>query len=335
MIDEALVPLLRCPKTGQPMRLDRDAATLRQLNADIAQGRVGFASGRAVDGNVQALLRSVDGSALYPVVDDVACLLGDSRIVPASTGQTLASQSAREREIQREQMAKYSQVYERWTGGEDGPTRAIQKVLDARYRQIFTGASVLDVGNGGTPADVQLGREVAAVIERFIALDLSSHMLRRSGPFDNQILGDAFELPFEDDAVDIVTVNNTIHHFGRRRGDDPEARVGAFLTEAMRVARRGVVGVELLVPPLAQFVESQLLRLAGFMPTFVYSAPFYERAFRKIDGHVADFHVLRLGQLISPWKIFPPVFDFTWLRVPAFMVPYSFLFFSIEKPKRA
>jgi ubiquinone/menaquinone biosynthesis C-methylase UbiE len=331
MIDESLVPLLRCPTSRQPMQLDRDAGELGRLNTDIAQGRVGFASGQAVDGTVQAILRAADGSAIYPVVDDVACLLGETRIVPASNSQPLVSTPAREREVQHQQMAKYSEVYERWTGGEDGITRALQKVLDARYRSMFAGASVLDVGNGGTPAEVQLGREIAGVIDRFIALDRSSHMLRRSGSFGNQILGDAFELPFEDGAVDIVMVNNTIHHFGRRAGDDPTARLGSFLNEAMRVARKGVVGVELLVPPLGEFVESQLLRMAGFMPTYVYSAPFYRRAFTQIDGRVTDFKALRLGQLISPWKIFPPVLDFTWMRVPAFLVPYSFLFFSIEK----
>ncbi|MGH8506694.1 MAG: hypothetical protein ACRETM_12140, partial [Stenotrophobium sp.] len=86
-----------------------------------------------------------------------------------------------------------------------------------------------------------------------------------------------------------------------------------------------------LVPAAGEVAEKLLLGAAGFMPTFVYSAGFYEKTFRELGLQVTDFKVMTLNQLTSPWKVIPPVLDFTWLRVPTFMVPYSFLFFSIEK----
>src|SRR5699024_7681062 len=106
------------------------------------------------------------------------------------------ARSQQEVEQQREQMKHYSTVYERWMGGERGFTRAMQRGLDQRFHELLTGASVLDIGNGGTTAEVQLGPELSEVIGRFIALDKSSDMLRRNGVFGDLILGDGFELPF-------------------------------------------------------------------------------------------------------------------------------------------
>ena len=323
--------MLQCPRTGQPLDLDLDVDRLREINAQISSGDLALASREAITGQVQALLSNRDGDNCYPVADGMSYLLADNHLTPA-TGEAVARPaSAVETAIQREQMAKYSQVYERWTGGENGITRATQKVLNQRYGKLFQDATVMDIGNGGTPAEVQLGSEIAAVIKRFIAADKSPDMLRRSGAFSDLLLADAFQLPFQDDSVDIVTVNNTIHHFGRRRGDNPQQTIQDFFSEALRVARKGVIGVELLVPTLGQWAETALLNAIGYMPTFVYSADFYRHSLQHIGGTVTDFEVRSLGQLTNPLRIIPPVLDYTWLRVPTFCIPYSFLFFSIEK----
>lgn len=332
MIDADTARLLRCPRTGAALALDTDPARCAQINDAIAAGRLMPASGEAPAGVVEALLCSEDGAVCYPIVEGMSCLLPDAALVDAA-GRVAApaSSTAEGRAIQRRQMEAYSQVYERWTGGEGGITRALQRELEQRYRERFAGATVLDVGNGGTTPKQQLGAELAASVDRFIALDLSPDMLMRSGDFGNLIQGDAFALPFQTDSVDIVMVNNTIHHFGRRRGEDGDAKVRAFLDEALRVSRRGVVGVELLVPWLAQGVEKTLLQAIGFAPTFVYSAPFYQRCFKQGGYAIDDFGVKKMRQLTSPWKVVPPVLDITWLRVPTFMIPYSFLFFALDK----
>lgn len=335
MLDANLTALFQCPATGRPLTLDRDAAAVEEVNAGLAAGRLTLASGETPEQPVEGLLRVGGDGPVYPVIDDVAYLLAENAVVSARESSSGSPPSGRrsqaERDIQRRQMESYSRVYERWTGGEKGITRALQRGLHERYRNLFAGAVVLDVGNGGTPPEKQLGPELAGTVERFIAADKSLDMLLRSGPFGDLLLADAFALPFATDAVDVVMVNNTIHHFGLRRGEDPAAKIRGFLAEALRVARRGVVGVELLVPPVAQSLERLLLKPAGFLPTFVYSASFYDKTFGEAGLRVTDFGVRKLRQLTSPWRMIPPVLDFTWLRVPTFLVPYSFLFFSIDK----
>jgi SAM-dependent methyltransferase len=283
-----------------------------------------------LDDPVQALLVTADGAVSYPVANGVIHLLEGSRLI-AGDGSAPGIAKNKGAEIQHQQMASYSEVYEYWTNGEGGPTRAIQQVLNARYGALLAGASVLDIGNGGVPPEAQLGPEIAGKLKRFIAADLSPHMLRRSGCFGDLLLADAFRIPLQDEAVDYVTVNNTIHHFGRHRGEDSQQKLGAFFAEALRVSRRGVIGVELLVPSIGLWAEQMLVGLTGFMPTYVYSANFYRQTLPKMGGAVADFEVRSLNQLTSPWRIIPPVLDYTWFRVPTFMIPYSFLFFRIEK----
>lgn len=331
MRNDEIISLLQCPQTGLALELDEDAARIREINQQLACGDLTLASGQAPEAPVQAVLYSANQRTVYPVSGGVMGLLRECALV-AANGQAPAPAKLRESDaIQRKQMEQYSTVYERWTGGEHGITRALQKQLHARYRDAFVGASVLDVGNGGTTAETQLGAELAAIIERFIAVDKSPDMLGRSGQFGDQILGDAFELPFKSSSVDLVMVNNTLHHFGLRRGERSPEKIREFFSEALRVARRAVIGVELLVPAWAELLERMLLRAAGYMPTFVYSAGFYRKTLPTVGGQLSDFEAKKLSELTSPWRIIPPVLDHTWLRVPTFLIPYSFLFFRIDK----
>lgn len=329
-IDASLVSMLQCPHTGQPLRLVEDAKALAQINRQLNEGQLRPADGSELPLPVQAVLQTADGASLYPLAGGVVHLLRGNRLVPGSAagGAAARSQAA---QIQHQQMADYSQVYERWTGGEDGPTLAIQKVLNQRYADRLAAATVLDIGNGGVPPEAQLSPEIASKLTRFIAADLSPHMLCRSGHFAEMLLADAFQLPLQDNAVDYVTVNNTIHHFGRHRGEDSAQKLKGFFSEALRVARKGVIGVELLVPPLGLLAERMLVNVTGFMPTYVYSAGFYQQLLPTLDANLTDFEVYSLNRLTSPWKIIPPVLDYTWLRVPTFMIPYSFVFFCVEK----
>lgn len=332
VVPSGLAERLQCPSTGQPLQVVADDQELKRLQQQITEGQLQMAGGQPLPGPLQAVLANADGSATYPVAGGMMHLLPSSRLVPGDGSVPEAIRDKGE-DIQRKQMANYSQVYERWTGGEDGITRATQKVLNSRYGGLLDGATVLDVGNGGTPPEVQLGPEIAGNLERFIAADLSPDMLNRSGQFGDLLLADAFQIPLRSGAVEYVTVNNTLHHFGRHRGENSRDKLSGFFDEALRVARKGVLGVELLVPSWGLLAERLLVNAVGFMPTYVYSAGFYRKLLPAMDRDLTDFEVRSLGQLTSPWRIIPPVLDYTWLRVPTFMIPYSFLFFSIENNK--
>lgn len=329
-VDPDLVSMLQCPTTGQGLQIVDDARALERMQKQVSDGDLHTATGGQLQGPLQAALVTADGAITYPVAGGVVRLLKNSPLVQGG-GAVPVVEKPKGADIQQQQMAEYSQVYERWTGGEDGITRATQNVLNDRYGQLLDGATVLDMGNGGTPPEIQLGPEIAGRLKRFIAADLSPDMLCRSGVFGEFLLADAFNMPLKADAVDYVTVNNTLHHFGRHRGEDSHAKLGAFFDEALRVARKGVLGVELLVPSWGLLAERMLVSTVGFMPTYVYSAGFYRQLLPEVGGRLTDFEVRSLGQLTSPWRVIPPVLDYTWLRVPTFLIPYSFLFFSIEK----
>lgn len=329
-ISSSLVSMLRCPLTGQAVERVEGRQALARLREQWDSGQLQTAGGETLGGALQGALVNAGGTATFPIADGIVHLLKSSRLVEVDERAPIGTRP-KGAVIQQQQMADYSQVYEDWTAGEQGPTHAIQKVLHARYGARLEGATVLDVGNGGVPPEAQLGPEIAGGLKRFIAADLSPHMLGRSGPFAELLLADAFHVPLCDGAVDYVTVNNTLHHFGRYRGEDSDQKLKAFFAEALRVARRGIIGAELLVPSWGLLAERMLVSLTGFMPTYVYSAGFYRKLLPAVGGNLADFEVRSLGQLTSPWRVIPPVLDYTWLRVPTFMIPYSFLFFCIEK----
>ncbi len=69
MIPDDLLELLRCPMTGQPLRR-ADAAALERLNARLPAGTKPLTA---------ALLRN-DGSAAYPVSDEIPLLLVEEAI---------------------------------------------------------------------------------------------------------------------------------------------------------------------------------------------------------------------------------------------------------------
>lgn len=90
-------------------------------------------------------------------------------------------------------------------------------------------ASVLDVGCGNGFLTVPLERRFG----RAVGLDYSAAMLE-ANPAREKVQGSAMELPFEDDAFDIVVESHLLHHL---EPDDREQAV----REMQRVARRAVL----------------------------------------------------------------------------------------------
>ena len=150
----------------------------------------------------------------------------------------------------------------------------------------------LDIGNGGATVTSQLGFRIANSLKTFYAVDSSYPTLTRSEFVGDQVLGDAKKIPFSDKSVDYVIFNNTLHHFGLHKDADPSNEIKAFFDEAFRVFRKGVFGVEMVIPHVAQCVETLVLKYMKFMPTFVCSKHFFERLIADIGAEVVDFEAI-------------------------------------------
>jgi len=74
MVDPALVEILVCPDTHQPVRV-ADEATVGKVNAAIGAGRLKNLDGEAVSEPIQTGLIREDGAVLYPVRDDIPVML--------------------------------------------------------------------------------------------------------------------------------------------------------------------------------------------------------------------------------------------------------------------
>ncbi|MDH3269868.1 MAG: hypothetical protein OEN56_00960 [Gemmatimonadota bacterium] len=79
MIDPKLLDILVCPETKQPLRV-ADEGLLAKLNASIEAGSLTNRGGESVTSPIPEALVREDGSALYPVRDDIPIMLIDESI---------------------------------------------------------------------------------------------------------------------------------------------------------------------------------------------------------------------------------------------------------------
>lgn len=101
------------------------------------------------------------------------------------------------------------------------------------YRSLvkkFAPRSILDIGTGTSDL-----LDAVDNVPLRIGLDFKiDHLLYlREGSRVRRVVGDAHQLPFRDNAVDLITSAHFFHHFA------PDENA-AILTESLRVARRGV-----------------------------------------------------------------------------------------------
>ena len=137
----------------------------------------------------------------------------------------------------------------RWLGGIGIYRRLLKKHGGAR--------SILDIGTG-----------TSDMLEKTpgfrIGLDINiSHLLYRRTPGIQHVVGDARQLPFRDDSVDVVTAAHFIHHFA------PEDASPLF-REWLRVGKRGVIVNDTLrhYVPLVVVLLLAKLRLVGRITRF-------------------------------------------------------------------
>jgi len=158
-------------------------------------------------------------------------------------------------------------------------------------------------------------------------------MLTRNGINEHQILGDATRIPLSDKSIDFVIINNTLHHFGLHKDSDSSEKMKAFFDEAFRVSRNGIIGVEMLVPHIAERIEKLFLQFLKFMPTFVYSEKFYSRLIENLGAEIVEFESIPQRKLVSPFWCGPPIMGIPFIKLPAFLTPYSFLFYHLKLGK--
>jgi ubiquinone/menaquinone biosynthesis C-methylase UbiE/uncharacterized protein YbaR (Trm112 family) len=324
---------LCCPLTGSALQLLDNAEEVLAINTALKNGKLRLAVGKIPDRKIDAVLTSSEGQHQYPIIGGVPCLLDNFRIVKQTENDSTKEVSMRMSDLQRDQWELFSARYEQWTGGPDGLITKVQGEFQKRNSEVLLndmkGAVVLDISNGGATISEQLGPEVAKSIKTFYALDTSYPMLTRNNNNGDQILGDAKHLPFADKSVDYIFINNPLHHFGRHKDSDPSKMMKEFFNETFRVSCNGVIGVEMVIPHIALHIETFLLKYLEFMPTFVYSERFYSRLVADLGVEVIDFEAIPQHHLISPFKFGPLIMDFPFIQLPAFLTPYSFLFYHL------
>ncbi|MDX1493832.1 MAG: hypothetical protein R3253_07235 [Longimicrobiales bacterium] len=92
MIEQNLLDILVCPETKQPLRV-ADASLLSELNSSIEAGSVTNRGGEKVSAPLSEALVREDGTALYPVRDDIPIMLIDESIPLPKTQDATTSHS--------------------------------------------------------------------------------------------------------------------------------------------------------------------------------------------------------------------------------------------------
>lgn len=86
-IDKKLADLLRCPVTGQALRVV-EKSRLEEINQAAAAGSLAHPDGRPAEGRLEAALVTADGARVYPVRDGIPVMLEEESVVLPEAGGT-------------------------------------------------------------------------------------------------------------------------------------------------------------------------------------------------------------------------------------------------------
>jgi uncharacterized protein YbaR (Trm112 family) len=78
-IDPALLAILCCPETKQPVTI-ADDSLVRRLNDQIREGKIKNRAEQVVSDPLSGGLLRADGKILYPIVDDIPVMLVEEGI---------------------------------------------------------------------------------------------------------------------------------------------------------------------------------------------------------------------------------------------------------------
>ncbi|HET7457166.1 MAG TPA: methyltransferase domain-containing protein [Gemmatimonadaceae bacterium] len=128
-------------------------------------------------------------------------------------------------------------IANRLFGGARAVLAELRPVFDALRARGRREATLLDVGTGigDIPERARAAAAASGIALTTIGLDAAAELAEASrSRMTHSVCGSALALPLRDDAVDIVTCSQVLHHF-----TEPDARV--LLGELHRVARVRVV----------------------------------------------------------------------------------------------
>ena len=74
LVDPALLEILVCPETKQPVKL-ADDALVEKLNAEALEGKLKYRSGESIEEKFEGGLVREDGKYLYPIIDGISVML--------------------------------------------------------------------------------------------------------------------------------------------------------------------------------------------------------------------------------------------------------------------
>jgi ubiquinone/menaquinone biosynthesis C-methylase UbiE len=225
-------------------------------------------------------------------------------------------------------MEKFSQIH---TENYLAMTDKLFAISRQYYYQRLVGKSVLDLGNGGITKDFLFGQELTASIPRFIAMDRSETMLKRNGLSNEQVVGDACNIPLKDKSVDYVVSNYLPHHFGMQADSPGTQSLESFLKETTRVSKNGLIISEMILPRPLEILQSIVLYLLRRMPTYVFSRHTLLKAVADCHLQASEMREYRFTDFVKPFQLFSPIIDFPWLKVPAFIIPYRYIYLVVKK----
>ncbi|EDN71289.1 hypothetical protein BGP_4843 [Beggiatoa sp. PS] len=231
-------------------------------------------------------------------------------------------------QLQDKQMEKFSQIH---TENYLALTDKLFAISRQHYYQRLVGKSILDLGNGGITKDFLFGKQLAASIPRFVAMDRSKTMLKRNGLSDEQVIGDARNIPMKDESVDYVISNYLPHHFGMLTDCRGTQSLEGFFKETTRVSKNGLIISEMILPRPLEILQSIVLYLLRRMPTYVFSRHTLLEAVANCHLQASEIREYRFTSVVKPFKLFSPIIDFPWLKVPAFVIPFRYIYLVVKK----
>jgi len=271
--------------------------------------------------------------ACLPLKNDLPDKYIDNTIIRYSIKEVLPKDAERNlnsslEQLQDKQMEKFSQIH---TENYLDITDKLFAISRQHYYQRLVGKSVLDLGNGGISKDFLFGKKLAASLPRFITMDRSEAMLKRNGLSYEQVVGDARNIPMRDESVDYVVSNYLPHHFGMSTACPSTQSLENFFKETTRVSKNGLIISEMILPRPLEILQSIVLRLLRRMPTYVFSRHTLLEAVTNCHLQASEIREYRFTDFVKPFKLFPPIIDFPWLKVPAFIIPFRYVYFVVKK----
>lgn len=195
------------------------------------------------------------------------------------------------------------------------------------------GAVLLDVGCG--PSICYRKPEGC-----FLAgLEYSYPSIRSNKDVDLRICGSAAQLPFPDDAVDLVICFYSLHHMVGQNRNESRKLLDSVFSEFGRVVKRGGHLVAFEMRPWWPFRILQSLCwnaarriLKGKLDMYMWPQGVLEALGKaKLPGAGFEVRVFET----SPLEMFPPVFALPRLRTPRMLYPLSPVAYVWAKPQDA